>query len=233
MMQPNVRAFLHARPSGHFPLSKPRLETLAFLLIGLVSGRTVNLSHAVCHLTGGKLRASRYWRSPAVLPVRPPRPGGGGAPDHGNAETPPSRAPGARPDQLADRHQGRQHPGSGGGDAALPSARDVDLAPHRGSRSTDQRVALMERYLAAFGAASIQWLLADREFIGARWLAFLNDSEVRFAVRARSRKTGPGRGSPSCATGALSAPSPSSTVAFPTPPSPCGSPPGGSRAGNG
>jgi DDE family transposase len=43
---------------------------------------------------------------------------------------------------------------------------------HPGNSSTDQRIALMDRYLALFGVSSIRMLLADREFIGAAWLDF-------------------------------------------------------------
>ena len=35
-----------------------------------------------------------------------------------------------------------------------------------GSSNTNERIALTRRYLALFGASSIQLLLADREFIG-------------------------------------------------------------------
>jgi hypothetical protein len=43
----------------------------------------------------------------------------------------------------------------------------------------------MKRYLALFGAASIQWLLADREFIGSRWMDFLNKNNIPFAIRVK------------------------------------------------
>ena len=44
-----------------------------------------------------------------------------------------------------------------------------------GTSDTAERTALMRRYLAIFGASSIKFLLADREFIGAEWFNFLND----------------------------------------------------------
>lgn len=43
----------------------------------------------------------------------------------------------------------------------------------------------MRRYLAHFPAPTIRVLLADREFIGADWLTFLNDNNVPFAIRVR------------------------------------------------
>ena len=47
------------------------------------------------------------------------------------------------------------------------------------------RIALIERYLAHFPAASIRLLLADREFVGADWIEFLNDNNIPFAIRLR------------------------------------------------
>jgi hypothetical protein len=54
-----------------------------------------------------------------------------------------------------------------------------------GNSATETRIALMRRYLARFPASTIRLLLADREFIGAEWLKFLNDSNVPFAIRLR------------------------------------------------
>ncbi len=54
-----------------------------------------------------------------------------------------------------------------------------------GTSDTDQRIALMRRYLALFGAASIKLLLADREFIGVCWLRFLNENNAPFVIRVK------------------------------------------------
>ena len=59
------------------------------------------------------------------------------------------------------------------------------LLDHAGNSATAQRIALMERYLRLFGAASIDALLADREFIGAEWMHFLNKNNVPFAIRLK------------------------------------------------
>jgi hypothetical protein len=45
-----------------------------------------------------------------------------------------------------------------------------------GNSNTDERIALMRRYLALFGAGSIQMLLADREFTGLK-MAHLSRSK--------------------------------------------------------
>ena len=54
-----------------------------------------------------------------------------------------------------------------------------------GSRDTAERIDPRQRYLASFDAASCRLLLADREFIGLDWLAFLVSGEVPFAVRVK------------------------------------------------
>ncbi len=56
-----------------------------------------------------------------------------------------------------------------------------------GTSDSEARIALMRRYLALFGAASVELLLADREFMGVRWLGFLNESKVLFAVRMKGK----------------------------------------------
>lgn len=59
------------------------------------------------------------------------------------------------------------------------------LLPGAGNSHTTARVSLMTRYLAHFPASSVRLLLADREFVGAEWLKFLNDNNIRFAIRLR------------------------------------------------
>ena len=54
-----------------------------------------------------------------------------------------------------------------------------------GCSDTDQRIALMRRYLALFDVATIRLLLADREFVGAEWIEFLDKNRIPFAIRLR------------------------------------------------
>ncbi len=56
-----------------------------------------------------------------------------------------------------------------------------------GSSNQAERIALMRRYLALFGAGSVSWLLADREFIGGRWIEFLLENNIIFAIRYTER----------------------------------------------
>ena len=54
-----------------------------------------------------------------------------------------------------------------------------------GNSGTSTRIALMKRHLARFPASTVRILLADREFIGAEWLKYLNDNNIKFAIRLR------------------------------------------------
>ena len=57
------------------------------------------------------------------------------------------------------------------------------LLPAGGNSATEVRFALIERYLARFAAGTVRLFIADREFIGAKWLKFLDDKGIPFAVR--------------------------------------------------
>ncbi len=59
------------------------------------------------------------------------------------------------------------------------------LLPRSGNRGTAARIAMIERYLTHFPVSSVAILLAERESIGARWLNFLGDLEIPFAIRLR------------------------------------------------
>jgi hypothetical protein len=65
------------------------------------------------------------------------------------------------------------------------------LLPGAGNSSTAARIALVRRYLAHFPATTIRLLLADREFIGADWMKFLNDNNIPFAIRLREDLVSP------------------------------------------
>ncbi|MFV0492320.1 MAG: transposase [Pseudorhodobacter sp.] len=58
-----------------------------------------------------------------------------------------------------------------------------------GNSPTATRIALMERYLALFGAGSVKMLLADREFIGGEWLRYLHEKSIPFTIRLRENMT--------------------------------------------
>ena len=63
-----------------------------------------------------------------------------------------------------------------------------------GNSATATRIALLRRYLEHFPASSVRLLLADREFIGAEWLKFLNEANIPFAIRLREESARHHRG---------------------------------------
>jgi hypothetical protein len=55
----------------------------------------------------------------------------------------------------------------------------------KGNSDTAERIALLEEFIALFGAAAILYLCADREFIGKRWFQWLLREGVDFRIRMR------------------------------------------------
>jgi len=171
----------------HLGLSKDRAETLALIVVAMVSARTVNLSHLAAERPGPALVASTYRRLQRFFQyVR------------------------LGPDWAAPITAGLAGlRGSGSWYLALDrtqwriGSREVNflvlaavtrrfrvpliwtLIPGRGNSSTRQRIALMRRYLRLFDLSTIRLLLADREFIGHAWTDFLCENNIPFAIRLR------------------------------------------------
>jgi hypothetical protein len=59
------------------------------------------------------------------------------------------------------------------------------LLPKCGNSHTSERITLMERFLQVVAAADIEAFLADREFIGDDWFAYLTDKHIPFHIRIR------------------------------------------------
>jgi len=59
------------------------------------------------------------------------------------------------------------------------------LLPKKGNSNTQERIDLMERYIALFGKSSVECLVADREFVGCRWVGWLNDNRIRYHLCIR------------------------------------------------
>jgi len=169
----------------HVALGKSRLETLCLLIVGIVSARTVNLGHVACERGGSVRTASTYrrlqrffqharlgedWALPLVAGLI---------------------GPARRWTLVLDRTNWSI------------GSREVNylvlavvtrrfrvpllwtVLPGKGNSATDARIALIRRYLAHFPASTIGILLADREFVGADWLEFLNDNDIPFSIRLR------------------------------------------------
>ena len=48
----------------------------------------------------------------------------------------------------------------------------------RGNSSSQERIELVNRFIRLFGKDVIASIVADREFVGDRWLEFLNNNEI-------------------------------------------------------
>jgi hypothetical protein len=60
------------------------------------------------------------------------------------------------------------------------------LGDKRGNSDQKERIALLERYIRLFGSKSIDFITADREFIGDEWWSFLISNPIRFFIRIRA-----------------------------------------------
>ncbi len=60
------------------------------------------------------------------------------------------------------------------------------LMPKRGNSSTAERIELIDRYIHLFGKETIAELLADREFVGEDWIAYLNRESIAYHLRIRN-----------------------------------------------
>lgn len=179
---------LAGKLSPHLALSNSRLETFCLLVVGMISARTVNLSHLACEMPTTAKVASTYrrlqrffqhvdlgpdWSAPLVVRLLALR-----GPWH----------------LCLDRTNwkiGRTHINI----LVLAIATKRHRVPllwtvlgKAGNSNTAARIALMTRYLALFEASTIKILLADREFIGAEWLDFLNENNIPFVIRVKQNQ---------------------------------------------
>ena len=133
MLHPAI-ATLQETLRPHLGLSKDRVETLALIVVAMVSARTVNLSHLAAERPGSALIASTYrrlqrffqhvrlgrdWAAPITAELAGLRGRG-------------SWYPRPRPDPVADRLARGQLPGARRRHPALPGAADVDGDPRKG-----------------------------------------------------------------------------------------------------
>jgi hypothetical protein len=56
----------------------------------------------------------------------------------------------------------------------------------RGNSNSQERINLVNRFIRLFGSDCIDSLMADREFVGDKWLQFLNDNRIRYYIRIRN-----------------------------------------------
>ena len=55
----------------------------------------------------------------------------------------------------------------------------------RGNSDTKERISIMDRYIKLFCFDTTDCLLADREFVGERWMAYLNHRKIPYHIRIR------------------------------------------------
>jgi len=59
------------------------------------------------------------------------------------------------------------------------------LLEKRGNSNTAERIALMESFVSQFGKERIAGILADREFVGVEWFAWLKKEKIPFCIRIK------------------------------------------------
>jgi hypothetical protein len=185
LMQPQLPDTLITTLSPHLELGKSRLTTLAWLVLGLVNARTVNLSHIASQFSGPAQVSSSYRRLQRFFQYV--------SLDGDGLAACVIKFLGARPPWYLALDRTNWKVGR----------RDVNILmlavitrrarlplmwtvlDRAGASSSADCVALLQRYLALFGAASIRLLLCDREFIGQDWVKYLLQNNVPFAIRMR------------------------------------------------
>jgi len=61
----------------------------------------------------------------------------------------------------------------------------ISMLDKGGNSHTNERIQIMNRYIRLFGLQTIDCLLADREFVGEKWVNYLNDNKIRYYIRIR------------------------------------------------
>jgi len=54
-----------------------------------------------------------------------------------------------------------------------------------GNSHTNERIALIAKFISIFGIAMIECLIGDREFIGKLWFKYLIDNNIKFVIRLK------------------------------------------------
>lgn len=185
-MRPDVIGALRHCLGAHLSMRKSRLESFCVLVVGVLLSRTVNLSHLAgmfptrAEIASNYRRLQRFFEQVeldsdqlARVVVRIARIGSGPwllALDRTSWKF-------GRRDvnvlMLAIVHNG----------IAIPVMWDV--LDRAGNSTTAHREALLSRFCNVFGAEAIAGLIADREFVGTAWMAFLAENNIPFILRIK------------------------------------------------
>ena len=60
------------------------------------------------------------------------------------------------------------------------------MVDKRGNSNSQERIDLVNRFIALFGKDNIKSIVADREFVGDSWSEFLNRNEIKYYIRIRN-----------------------------------------------
>ena len=177
-----------------FAFRKSRLESLCVLVFGVFVARTVNLSHLACHFPGRARSSSNYRRlqrffeqvdfdydrlAEFLVAMM-------------GLQAGPWRLTMDRTNwRLGRRDVNILMIGIVNRAIAIPVCwRVLDKA---GNSNTKERIAILEHVLRLFGVDKIASLLADREFIGDAWLAWLQEKPSPFTSASDPTSRSPTR----------------------------------------
>lgn len=60
------------------------------------------------------------------------------------------------------------------------------LLDKKGNSNCQERIALINRFIRLFGKECIDCIMADREFVGEKWMYYLNVTKLRYYIRIRN-----------------------------------------------
>ena len=174
---------------GHVDLSKPRLETMALLTVGMIGARTVNLVHVADERGTDRVDPASTYRRLQRFFQHVRLPGDWAAPMI-------ARLAGgsARRTLVMDRTNWKI--GATEVNLLVLAIRtrhsQVPLLwtvlDRAGNSGAPERIALLQRYAAVFGLDSIAMLLADREFVGEDWFNWLTGNDIPFTIRVAKNR---------------------------------------------
>jgi len=63
-----------------------------------------------------------------------------------------------------------------------------EFLDHRGNSNSECRIDLIKRFISKFGKERIGCILGDREFIGKKWLGWLDSEDIDYIVRIKNNQ---------------------------------------------
>ena len=60
------------------------------------------------------------------------------------------------------------------------------LLNKKGNSNSEERISLIDRFTKLFGKDCIDCIMADREFVGEKWIGYLNGNSLRYYIRIRN-----------------------------------------------